>query len=473
MKRILAANNNVNSDPQVRGNGALPPGTVLIEGVSKRFKKHTTSKKSYTTIKSSMLGRFFSKRYPQGNFITALDSLNLNIEPGSSLGLIGRNGSGKSTLLKLIAGIYHPDHGSVRVAGKVSALIELGAGFHPDFTGRENIYLGGVMFGLDRKEIDAKYDRIVAYSGLEDFIDDPVRTYSSGMYMRLGFSLAVHTDPDILLIDEVLAVGDAAFVHKCQETISEFRREGKTLIFVAHDLEAISRWCDRAIWLESGKVFREGEPRVVIDAYLKAVRDQEADELAETNKAIAVEELKSEPESERGTGENKRWGSGEVTIKSVKMSDRAGEEKWLFGPEDQVTVVVEYQIHKPISELVFGVGITRLDGIDIFGTNTGLDKIKVPVVPSAANLGSGGPLTGTYKVTLRRLGLAQNSYYLDVAAHAEDGTPYDYHHRMHKFSIRSESQAVGVCDPERSWEISCNYPAEAPAEKRSASLKVA
>src|SRR5690606_19617614 len=231
-----------------------------------------------------------------------------------------------STLLKLITGIYRPDSGEVRCSGRISALIELGAGFHPDFTGRENVFLGGMIQGLTRKQLEERFDEIVDFAELEPFIDEPVRTYSSGMFMRLGFSLAVHTDPDVLLIDEVLAVGDAAFVSKCKERISQLRREGKTLLLVSHDLGAVERWCDEAIWLESGRVQDRGDPRRVIDAYREFVESGEELELQQAARESASEA--GGDGSDDGTraaengaarhsfGEPARWGSREVEITS-------------------------------------------------------------------------------------------------------------------------------------------------------------
>jgi len=430
-------------------NGLLT-GTVLIEDVSKRFRKHTLQRKSYSTVKSSLLGRFFKSRYPRNNYITALDSISLNVPPGSSVGLIGRNGSGKSTLLKLISGIYRPDSGSVRVQGRISALIELGAGFHPDFSGRENIYLGGVMYGLTRKEIDEKFERIVQYAELEDFIDDPVRTYSSGMYMRLGFSLAVHTDPDILLIDEVLAVGDAGFIHRCHETISEFRRRGKTLIFVTHDLDSVARWCDEAIWLDKGCVIARGEPRRVIDRYLLNIEEKEEIELEERNRGehddlqpANLEQVSTEPEDPTEAG---RWGNKDVEILNVRMLDQSGEAKWLFHADEPVTIEVEYLLQKEIEELVCGIGLLRADGVCVHGTNTDIEGLKVPI-PSMQTR------RGLFRCVIDRLGLLDDAYFLDIALHKRDGTPYDYHHCLYKFFVRCPKRYQGIFAPEQRWEF--------------------
>lgn len=421
------------------------PGTVILDAVSKRFRKYTLKKQTYTTIKSTFIQRLFKSRYPKENHLQALEPLSISIAPGSALGVIGRNGSGKSTLLKLIAGIYQPDEGRVEVHGRISALIELGAGFHPDFTGRENIYLGGAMYGLSRKEVDALFDSIVAYAELEDCIDDPVRTYSSGMYMRLGFSLAIHTDPDILLVDEVLAVGDAAFVHRCKDTISEFKRQGKTLIFVTHDLSSVSKWCDEVIWLDQGKVRERGEPRYVIDRYLSKVNDAEKAELARANKLGHSEG--GQPTPSKGSPE--RWGNKDVEITSVRMLGGDGKESWLFQADEKVVIEAEYRVNKVVDNLVFGVCLLRADGLELLATNTNLERVQFP-----KSIGTLEGETGVFRFTIDRISLVEESYYLDVAAHREDGLPFDYHHRLYKFSVRTREVAHGIYCPEHSWSFS-------------------
>ncbi len=452
-----------------------PPGSIVLDRVSKRFRKRTLMRKNYTTVKGQLMELLFGKDEQESGMFTALDTISVKVKPGCSLGVIGRNGSGKSTFLKLISGIYRPDSGSVSVEGRISALIELGAGFHPEFSGRENVYLGGVMYGLSRKEIDDRFDAIVRYAELEDYIDDPVKTYSSGMYMRLGFSLAIHTDPDILLIDEVLAVGDAGFIHRCHDTISDFRRRGKTLVFVTHDLSSVERWCDEAIWLDKGVVCGRGEPRRVIDQYMQTISEAEEQELERVNQAAsedapdAPQELAEEPaeqDSEEEPGDVRdperedgpgRWGNGDVEITDVRIRGASGEKKWLFGSEDSAVVEVDYCIKQPVSELVFGIGILRVDGVAVFGTNTSLEGVEVPLPDFSA---AEGEFRGTYKFHIDRVGLLENTYYLDVAAHKSDHTPYDYHHRMYKFSVRCTKPYHGVFNPKHSWSFDCSYTAE-------------
>ncbi|HEY7513669.1 MAG TPA: ABC transporter ATP-binding protein, partial [Vicinamibacteria bacterium] len=215
----------------------------------------------FKTLKSALLtGSLLSDLRPDQTF-TALDGVSFDVERGTTFGVIGENGSGKSTLLKLLAGITKPTRGTLAVEGRISALIELGAGFHPEISGRENVAINGIMLGLTRREVDERFDEIVAFAELQDFIDAPVKTYSSGMYMRLGFSVAIHVEPDVLLIDEVLAVGDEAFTRKCLDKIAEFRARGKTILFVTHSLGLVEKMCDDVLWLRHGRTADHGDPK--------------------------------------------------------------------------------------------------------------------------------------------------------------------------------------------------------------------
>lgn len=420
----------------------LPCGTIVIDQISKRFKKHTILKKSYSTLKSTLLSKIFTSRYPEDNYLEALKSISIRVDPGQALGLIGKNGSGKSTLLKIISGIYRPDSGSVTISGRLSALIELGAGFHPDFSGRENVYLGGAMFGLKRAEVDKIFNKIVAYAELEDFIDDPVRTYSSGMYMRLGFSLAIHTDPDVLLVDEVLAVGDAGFIHKCHDSISELKRKGKTLIFVTHDLSAVTKWCDEVIWLDKGEVRRRGNPKLVVDAYLNEV-DRDEDVRLQKEATQELEQPIDVPDGHKS--ELQRWGNKRVILTDVKLFGADGAEKRVFQDDDEFTAVVAFETEDMPEDVVFGISILRFDGFVVFGTNTDIDEHKF-TLPT-------GKSRGEYRFKLPRLGLVEGSYFLDVATHSSEGVTYDYHHHLHKFSVRTGKGHHGVYSPIHTWSV--------------------
>jgi len=248
---------------------------IKLENVSKIFARPPLKRK-YATLRETLLHYFdWLKNRGKVRYVDALRDINLTIERGESVGIIGMNGSGKSCLLKLLAGIYKPDSGRVYVKGRVASLVGLGIGFHPGFTGRENIFINGIILGLSRKEIKRRFDDIMKFAELEDYIDEPVRIYSDGMFMRLGFSIATNVNPDILLIDEILAVGDEYFRHKCAEKIAEFRKLGKTMVIVSHQLEAIEKWCDRVVWLNDGVIREIGVPSRVIDSYRNAIAQKE------------------------------------------------------------------------------------------------------------------------------------------------------------------------------------------------------
>ena len=252
---------------------------ITLDGVSKLYRRYGRQRR-FATLKSALLtGSLVRHLHPDESF-RALDDVSLTVEAGTTCGIIGRNGSGKSTLLKLVAGITRPTRGQVAVRGRVSALIELGAGFHPEISGRENVFINGVMLGMSRREIDRRFDEIVDFAELDDFIDAPVKTYSSGMYMRLGFAVAVHVDPEVLLVDEVLAVGDESFSLKCLDKFAEFKRRGKTILLVTHSLSLVERFCDAAVWLDAGRKRMVGDPRRVVQTYLSDVEQAEAAHLA-------------------------------------------------------------------------------------------------------------------------------------------------------------------------------------------------
>lgn len=418
---------------------------IDIVKLCKSFARRSRAPQGYTTFKASLLS--FFKRKSKGFVVGdepkgfGIEDLTLRIPKGASVGLIGRNGSGKSTFLKLVTGIYKPTSGAVNVKGRVAALIELGAGFHPDFTGRENLMLAGIMHGLTREEILSRFDEIVEFAELEHVIDEPVRTYSSGMFMRLGFSIAIHTDPDILLVDEVLAVGDAGFVAKCKDKISELRKAGKTLVLVTHDLEAVERWCDEVIWLHQGEVKDRGFPRRVIDAYRAFIEKQEQDDIL--SHESHGHEQNASVVSDSGVPVAARWGSREIEILSVETLGSDSSEKRVYHSDDAMRVKISYRVHAPQDEVVFGIGLSRVDGLPVFGTNTEIDRVKIPALKGE----------GIVECDVKRLGLVEGGYTLDAAVHRADGYPFDYHKDAIHFSVRSERREVGVVSPPRTWII--------------------
>src|SRR5688500_16790116 len=247
---------------------------IEVTHVSKVYRRYSR-KRQFATLKSALLSGSLIRDLSPDETFSAVRDVSFTVPAGRTLGVIGRNGSGKSTLLKLVAGITKPTTGSVTVEGRISALIELGAGFHPEISGRENVYINGIMLGLTKREVTRRFDEIVEFAELKDFIDAPVKTYSSGMYMRLGFAVAIHVDPDVLLVDEVLAVGDEGFTHKCLDKFGEFKRRGKTILLVTHSLGLVERFCDEAVWLDAGIKKAEGDPQRVIGSYVTDVARQE------------------------------------------------------------------------------------------------------------------------------------------------------------------------------------------------------
>jgi ABC-type polysaccharide/polyol phosphate transport system ATPase subunit len=418
--------------------GALSPSpdvAVALRDVSKRFRLHRG--RQVSTVKDLFVHLFaggHGSGLLSGEELWALRDVTLDLHRGRMVGIIGSNGSGKSTLLKVLGGILKPTAGQVSVRGRVSALIELGAGFHPEFTGRENIYVNGVLLGLSRAEVRARFDEIVAFAGLEPFVDNPVKTYSSGMYMRLGFAIAVTVDPDILLIDEVLAVGDEAFQHRCVGKIQEFKARGKTIVLVSHDLSSIERLCDEAIWLDGGRLHARGETREVVGQYLDHVAREEA-------RALGIEHAEAEAAARAGTAA--RWGTREVELTRVQLQDREGVERYLFETGEPCTLRLTFRAHRPIEDPVFGIGLYRKDGVACYGTNTAVDGLALGKVDGE----------GEVLVDIERLDLVEGEYLLDVAVHARDGHPYDYHSRLYAFSMRSRVRDTGVARLPHRWRI--------------------
>jgi len=399
---------------------------IQVSDVTKVYQRYS-HRKQFRTLKSALLGgSLLSDLRPDERF-PALSGVTFNVRAGSTFAIIGRNGSGKSTLLKVIAGISKPDSGTVTVNGRISALIELGAGFHPEITGRENVFINGIMLGLSKKEIHARFDDIVEFAELEDFIDAPVKTYSSGMYMRLGFAVAIHVDPEVLLIDEVLAVGDEAFVHKCLDKISEFRRRNKTIILVTHSLGLVEKMADEALWIDKSEVQLRGDPKKVVDAYLARVSQREEKELAAAEQSAVAEfeapDSLTEPETPVGeiepqsafAREKGRWGSREVEIEDVSLHGADGNGKHIFSTGEAVTVLLKVKSTGTIKDFVFGVAIFNADGVCCYGTNTDLEELE-PVTLSGE---------GEVRFVIPQLQLIEGTYFLDVAAHQRDGYPFD------------------------------------------------
>jgi len=422
---------------------------IEVVDVTKTYRRYVR-RKQFATLKSAILsGTLVGDLNPDETF-HALCGVSFSVKPGCTFGVVGRNGSGKSTALKVVAGITKPTTGTCTVNGRISALIELGAGFHPEISGRENVFINGIMLGLTKREITKRFDEIVEFAELEDFIDAPVKTYSSGMYMRLGFAVAIHVDPDVLLIDEVLAVGDESFTHKCLDKFAEFRRRGKTVLLVTHSLNLVERFCDEALWLNEGRSRAMGDPRRVVSAYITDVEKQEERHMVQADaKAKAAESPIPDsaapdppaPPPDMFQATEGRWGSREAEITSVELVGEDGQPAHVFFSGERVEIRLGLRVNQPLTDFVVGIGIFNLDGVCAFGTNTDIEELKADRLDG----------NGTVSFHVDGLDLVAGTYKLDVALHKLDGYPYDYHRLLYGFRVKSRTQNAGIYRPRHTW----------------------
>ncbi len=418
---------------------------IALQNVDKDYRLWGR-RSQFATLKSALLKR--DLRPAPDASVAALRNVSFAVDRGEAFGIIGRNGSGKSTLLKLISGILKPTSGRVIVNGRIAALIELGAGFHPEITGRENIYINGIMLGLSRRDIDERFDKIVEFSGIADFLDQPVKTYSSGMYVRLGFAVAVHVDPDVLLIDEVLSVGDEEFSARCVAKIQEMKYRGVTLVFVTHQLDQVRKLCDRAVWLDHGRIEAVGDPMRVVDAYLQEVSGAASfspppfEDLGEP-KPAAPEETEEEEEKPREPIDEERWGSGEVVLKRVALVDDWGRELVAIGPGTPVTIDCDVEARVPQEDFVFGIGIYHADGTCVYGTNTELEGYASGKIEGASRV----------RFVMPSLDLVAGTYRVDAAIHTRNGRAFDYRRNVIRFVVGSRVHDIGVYRPKHEWKF--------------------
>lgn len=432
----------------------MKPGNAIeVKNVKKKFKVYFDKG---SQLKERILFRN-RNRYEER---WVLDDVSFEVKQGEAIGLIGHNGCGKSTTLKLLTRIMYPDSGSIELKGRVSSLIELGAGFHPDMSGRENIYTNASIFGLTKKEIDERLDDIIEFSEMEPFLDNPVRTYSSGMYMRLAFSVAINVNADILLIDEILAVGDVNFQAKCFNKLREIKAQGTTIVIVSHSMGQIEQICDRSIWIHEGKIKAEGVPRDIDMEYLNFMgekreadavqrsekRESEAQKEAEAGKCVQEPENCENQQEKEKTEEpavKKRWGNGKARFKEIYMTDTAGKKKTVFASEDSMRICMSYAVKDKVEDAVFGIGIFRSDGLQCYGTNTRIEQFeKFDLVKD-----------GMVVVNLKKLLLLPGQYTLDVAIESDMATPVDYYKESYVFEIYSSLGDVGVSRIEHTWEV--------------------
>jgi ABC-type polysaccharide/polyol phosphate transport system ATPase subunit len=391
---------------------------VVVTDVAKRFR-------IYHERNSSLKASVMRGRRAEFEEFWAVDGVTFTVNRGETFGIVGENGSGKSTLLKCMARILRPDRGSIAVAGKVSALLELGAGFHQELSGRENVYLNGSILGLSKREIDNRFDDIVEFAGLERFIDTPVKNYSSGMYVRLGFSVAINVDPDVLLVDEVLSVGDENFQRRCAEKFTEMQREGKTIVVVSHALGSLRSMCDRLAWMRNGTLAGVGPTKDVIDEYLGTVN---------------VSRLPGHD------GVSKRWGNGDAEITGIHIIGPDSKPTDKVHTGDDITIRISYEVPKgsTIKRPGIGFGIHRLDGVLITGVNSHEQGLTPELIRGVGHF--------DYKVA--NLPLLTGTY--DVSAALQDEfftTTYDWWFEGFRFSVlpRIVHESEGVLTTFGSW----------------------
>ncbi len=381
-----------------------PEPIISFQNVDKRF---AFTKEKPQSVMETFIKLFSWRKRPKqaAESLWAVQNVSFDVLPGQCFGIVGRNGSGKSTILKLMARILRPNNGRILINGRVSALLELGAGFHPDLTGRENIFLNAALLGFDEATTHAYYDRIVEFSELEQFIDMPVRHYSSGMYMRLGFSVAIHMQPDILIVDEILAVGDQAFQSKCIDAIMAMKNSGVTIIIVSHNINLVRTLCTHILWIDKGLPQAYGH----------------VDEIAAEYMAHAYQQ-KGQP----ATAVFTRSGSGEIEITSTRFLNELEEPQETFATGEPMTIEIGYLAHKPIPNPEFGLGIFRQDGVQVNGPNTNAAGVDLGIIEGA----------GVIRYEIESLPLLPATYLVTTAVHdSRSHQCYDYHKQAYSFRI--------------------------------------
>jgi len=407
---------------------------ILVQQLSKKFRRYSAARP--WTIQEALVKGLRGLR--QDETFWALREVSFRVARGRMVGIIGANGAGKSTLLRLVGGVGKADSGQVKVDGRVGALIDLGAGFHPDLTGRENVFINGIISGLTRKEVANQFDSIVDFSELEAFIDNPLRTYSTGMQMRLAFSIAVHIDPEILLVDEVLAVGDVSFQSKCLERIKQFKSSGCAILLVSHDSTIIQHLCDEVIWLKAGQIAAHGSTDVVTRQYVSEMRG-ETQRRTPGNRPPRI--LPSG--AELHINEN-RFGSLEMEILDVRLLNGKGLEVDELESGEPLRIEIQYEAPELIISPIIVATISKEDGFVCYDTNTAAASLPMPTVSGRGMIG----------LDLERLDLTGGNYFVDVGIFKNDWAyAYDYHWHVYPFSVRATPGERGILRPPHRWEV--------------------
>lgn len=418
-------------------------GRVSVRGLGKRY-RHRRPRRDMNLRRAPRI-EIAGYDSPRGEF-WALREVSFQVGKGEMLGIIGANGAGKSTLLRLVGGAGRPDTGSIQVEGRIGALLELGSDFHPELTGRENAVLSGIIAGLTHREILQRMDEIIEFAELSEFIDSPVRTYSSGMLLRLAFAIAVNTDPEVLLIDEVLAVGDAQFRNKCLSRIEEFKRDGCAILFVTHETRLAAHMCDQAMWLQKGRIEQIGPPELVVAAYT-ASTDRETRRRTPANFGAEL----TDGGIELRIMEN-RFGSMELQVTDVRLLDTHGYRCRYLGRGDQLRIEIDYTSNQLLPAPNFGVVIRQEDNTVLFDGTIPAAKLGMETVQG----------TGSVALNFERLDLNGGSYHIDVGVYRHDWAyAYDYHWRAYPLTVLAATEVKGSVNPPHGWERSQPRPARA------------
>lgn len=407
---------------------------IVVEGLGKRFRAHGKARGS-TSLKEAFLTR---SRGARGEDFWGLRDVNFSIPTGRTVGIVGKNGAGKSTLLRLVSRVIHPDEGKVTVRGRIGALLDLGAGLTDDLTGRENIFLSGVISGMTRAEVRARFDEIVAFAELEDVLDDPIRVYSSGMRMRLAFAVASHISPDVLLIDEVLAVGDSAFQRKCLDRLANFKASGCTILVVSHDGAQIRAVCDEVILLRGGRMQAYGSPHDVMEQYDALVGGRTVSPGAEE---VPDAELAGGRRLQIGVN---RFGTQETQIEAVRLLNARGYLTGSILSGDSLTVEIDYQAKLPVAFPKASISLEAPNGTCCLDTNTDVGGLELQKLFGR----------GTLRVRLERLDLREGHYFLSVGLFSQDwDLCLDFHQSSYTLEVIGSSSGKGVLNPPCRWEL--------------------
>jgi lipopolysaccharide transport system ATP-binding protein len=410
------------------------PPAISVDHVTKRFR---IPMDQGTTVKYRLTHPRSTSRYHD---FEAVEDVSFDVSAGQFVGVIGANGCGKSTLLKMLANIYRPTTGNIVVCGQVSPFLELGVGFNPELTARENIFLSGAVLGITRAELRRRVDGILAFAELEHAAEQKVKTFSSGMEVRLAFSVAIQADADILLMDEVLAVGDARFQAKCFEVFSRYKRDGRTVVLVTHDLSAVELYCDRGLLLDHGKLIADGQAAEVTSTYRRMVGERvDADAMNVRSRL--------DDDVAAGVTSSQRWGTGEVQITKVSLVGADRAEHGSLTSDQPVTVQIALSVHRQVDDLICGISVHRADGYTLAGTNTFISHMPLVCPPDGSNF--------EIEYEIPRLNLLGGHYRLTCAVHSKYGKHvYDQLDQMYEFDVTDESGRIGLFDLGGGWSAS-------------------